>query len=201
MNGFLSFMPKNTRALILVLTVIIIILVLILLIARPKTTTLPYLPVVSQSPTLSPLQKTIIGKTKIDDIEKNYQIKNKQVMPNGDLKYSLDSRIETRPHQITFHNSLAQFERVVIVDNATISGQLKLSDQILKYGPAEKVIKGSKFYGNHMDTYIYATKGFTFIANTNANEVYEIQIFTPTSLENYLDNYGEDITQFKEIKE
>lgn len=195
-------MNKKTLILIASLIVTVIALSLVLLIRQGEKVPTAPLPVISQPPTkLSPFQKTIIGKTTVSDVEKDYQINTRQTLPNGDLKYSINSKIEARPDQIIFHNNLAQFERVVLVGNPSISGSIKLSDQILKYGPAEKVNKGSKFYGYHMDTYIYATKGFAFIANTNADEIYETQTFSQTSLENYLSNYGEDITQYKEIRE
>lgn len=203
MDKLYSFIPKKTLVLITLLIVVIIVLVLILFYRQNRTAITPSpLPVISQSPIkLSPLQKTIIGETTVSGVERNYQINTRQILPNGDLEYSINSKIEARPDQIIFHNNLAQFERVVIVGNPSVSGGMKLSDQILKYGPAEKIIKGSKFYGYHMNTYIYAAKGFAFVANTNADEVYEVQTFTPTSLDNYLSSYGADIKQYPVIKE
>lgn len=202
MNKLYSFIPKKTLLLIILLLGAIVVLGLILFVRQSKKATLLPAPVISQSPpTLSSLQKSAIGKTTLDEVEKSHQITDKQVLANGDIEYSINSKVETRPDQIVFHNKLAQFERTVIVGNPTMSDTLKLSDQISRYGPAERIIKGSKFYGSHMDTYIYAAKGFTFIANTNANEIYEIQTFTPTSFENYLSNYGKDIKEYEEIKE
>lgn len=202
MDKVYFFIPKKTFLLITLLLVAIVVLVLILFISQSKKVTSPPSPVISQSPSpLSPLQKTIIGKTTINDIGKSYPSGDKQTLPNGDLKYSVNSKLEARPDQIIFHNNVTQFERIIILGNTSLSGNTKLSDQVAKYGPAEKVIKGSKFYGYHMDTYIYPAKGIAFIANTYADEIEEIQIFTPTSLENYISNYGEDIKEYKQIKE
>lgn len=191
MDKIYSFIPKKTLTLIIFLLVIIIALAAILFLRQPKSPPPSPLPVISQSPvTISPLQKTLIGRTKPEDVEKTYQIKDKKTLPNGDLSYSINSKLDARPDQIIFHNSAANFERIIVVGNEKI---LKLSDQILKYGPAEKVLKASKYYGNHMETHIYASKGFAFIVNPNADEIYEIQTFSPTSLDNYLTTYGEDI--------
>lgn len=204
MDKLYTFIPKKTLVLITVLVVIIITLAIILFTSQPRKTTAPPAPIISQSPSASfPIQKTIIKKTTINEIEKAYQVRDKQILPNGGLAYSFNSKIEARPDQIIFHDNLAQFERIIVVGNTGVSGQIKLSSQILKYGPAEKVITGSRFYGRHMETHIYATKGFAFIVNPNADEVYEIQTFAPIPLEKYLSNYGDDINESdnKEIKE
>lgn len=168
---------------------------------KAKTPTPSAEPVISQPPALLlPSQKVIIGKTTTTDIEKNYRVKQKQSLSNNELKYSIDSNIEARSDQIIFQNNLAKFERIVVVGNSN-SGNIKISTQILKYGPPEKILNGSNFYGYQMDTYIYPAKGFAFIANKNTDEIYEIQTFAPTSLDNYLSNYGDDISGPKEIKE
>lgn len=202
MDKLYSSIPKKTLALIAGLIIIIITLILILIINQPKKAITPPPPVISQSPTTSFLfQKSIIGKTTPTDIEKAYQVKDKRTLANSDLEYSLDSKLQARPDQIIFHNNLAQFERTVVLGKTNASNYLKISDQIIKYGPAEKIIRGSKFYGYFRDTYIYATRGFAFIANTNADEIFEIQLFNPTSLDNYLSKYGDDIQENKGIKE
>lgn len=202
MNKLYALVPKKTLILMVGLLIIIATLVVIVFVRKPKES--PALPtaVISQSPSpLFPTQKSTIGKTTVNDIEKKYSVNHKQVLANGDLEYSFNSQIEARPDQIVFRNNVAEFERTVILSSTVTQNYLKISDQILKYGPTERIVKGSKFYGCHMDTYIYASKGFTFTANANTDEVYEIQTFLPTSVDNYLANYGQDIQKCKEIKE
>lgn len=188
----------------------IIIMIAILLKSQSQKITSPPFPVISRSPLPTtfpsplisfPQQKTIIGKTTTSDIDRIYPDMNKQTLANGDLEYTVDSRIMARPNQIIFRNNLAQFERIVITGDPNSSGFLRLSEQVNKYGPAEQVIKGSKLYGYNIETYIYANKGFVIIANTYADEVYEIQTFSPTSVEGYIKNYGGDINEYREIKE
>lgn len=193
-------MNKKTIILITLLIAIFITLFILLLIPKDKIQT-PALPIISQTPNkLSPLQKTAIGKTYITEVEKNQQTKTIRTLPNGNLEYAFNSNIEARPDIVVFHNNQAQFERTVLIGNPT-AVPMKISDQILKFGPAEKITKGSKFYGNHMDTYIYASKGVTFIANTSADEVYEIQTFPSMTIENYLTAYGEDVKIPQEVIE
>lgn len=203
MDKIYSFIPKKTFLLIAVLFVGVITLGLVLSFnKRPKNIVLPPEPVISQAPSaLSPLQKSIIGKTLIEDVEKSYPDAKKQFLSSGDPAYSINSTLDTRPDQVVFHNNIAKFERTVVIGNATTPTNLKISTLVLKYGSAEKIIRGSKFYGGHMETHIYPNKGLAFIANPNTDEVYEIQTFTPTTLDDYLTNYGEDIHEYGEIKE
>lgn len=197
MNQIYSLIPKKTRILIISLVVLIILLLIILLTNQPNKEIISVNPVISQTPSSQfSFQKTVIGQTTINNIENSYKVKNKQTQANGDFVYSIDSQLNARPDQVVFHNDLAQFERTVV-----ITQKLKLSDLIIKYGQAERIIRGSKFYGYHADTYIYAKKGIAFIANTNTNEVYEIQNFTPTTVESYISNYGQDLSKVQEVKE
>lgn len=202
MNNTFTFIPKKTLLLITILVVVIGLLGLFTLINQPKKVTPIPEPVISQQVSaITPLQKTNIGKTITEDIDKTYSDASKQTLANGGIKYLISSGVNARPDEVVFVNNVAQFERTILIGRQTESNFVKMSAQILKFGPAEKVMKGSKFYGAHMETHIYSSKGLAFIVNPNSDEVYEIQTFTPTTLENYLSNYGEDIHEYPEIKE
>lgn len=204
MDKIYSFIPRRTLALIVILSVAIGILGLTLFLNQSKQIPQPPPPIISQPPTpISPLQKSVIGKTSVEDFEKLYPEAKEQVLANGDLKYSILSTMESRPNEVVFRKNVAGFERIILVGNQREANYLKLSDQILKYGPAERVIRGSKFYGYRIETHIYATEGFVFIVNPFADEIYEIQTFTPAFVENYLNQYGEDVSysEGKEVKE
>lgn len=196
MKNLINIFPGKTLILMAFLLGLIIILSFILFISKQKPSPSGPNPVISGSPSpvnfISPFQKTIIGKTSAQDIETKYDIQNKQLLDNGDIQYSIKSKLDARPDQIIAHDNLAQFERTITVGS---SDPIKLTAQIIKLGPAEKAVKGSSFYGAHMDTYIYASKGLALIANTYADEVYEIQTFPPTSVDNYLNLYGTDIKE------
>lgn len=195
-NQFFQIIPKKSLLLILFLIISIGILSIISLLS-PRTNSVPVSPrpVIMQSPApinnVLPLQKTVTGKTPTQEIEKNFNILNKQPLENNKISYTIASPLNARPDQILTQNNLAIFERVVVVGRQEETN--KISSIITRFGPAEKIFKGSKYYGDHMSTYVYASKGFTIIGNDNADEIYEIQTFIPTSVENYLKNYGEDI--------
>lgn len=201
MNKLYTFIPKRTFILMLFLLGAILILGSILFINQPKNET-PSIqnPVISQSPSkLSPLQKSVIGKTTMDEINQSYPDKQVQNLSNGDPGYLFVSALDARPNQVVFHNKIAVFERVVLLGSPANS--LKISDMVLKYGRAETTKEGSSYYGARMFTYIYPGKGLAFIANPNTDEIFELQTFTPMPLEDYLSNYGEDIHEYPEIRE
>lgn len=202
MEKFYSFMPKRILILIFSLLLGVTVLTLTVLLRSPQKTSTFLPPVISQSPSpVIHLQKTIIGKTTAEEVEKNNPIQNRQILANGDLQYSIRTELENRPDQIIISNNKALFERIVILGNSSELGKIKLSEQIIKYGPAEKIIRGSKFYGFNMDTYIYPGKGLAFITNTFTDQIEEIQVFVPTTLEAYLAIYGEDINENTGIRE
>lgn len=193
-----NFIPKKTLILILILLIIVTATILIsrLSVSPTNNATTPS-PVITQSASPSySSQKSIIGRTTIEDFEKTNKFESKQNLANNRVGYSINSNINARPNQVIFQDNKAAFERIIV-----ISDNIKISDQTIRHGVAERVIKGSKFYGHSMDTYIYANKGLAFIANTNTDEVYEIQIFPPTSVDSYLNSYGEDINENKGVKE
>ncbi len=200
MDNVYAFIPKKTFFLALALLGAIIILGLILLFSQSESTSTdtPLLPVISQSPSrISSQQKTIIGKTTLEELVQEHPETQEQSLPNGNQGYTIASPLDARPDQVEFKNRVAIFERAVVL------GNLKIPELILKYGQAEKIIKGSKFYGDHMENHLYPSKGLMFIGNPNTNEVFEIQTFTPTTIEDYLNSYGEDIgySEGREVKE
>lgn len=178
---------------------IVILSIIALLSSKNRTIPPPPGPVVMGSPTpinsISPLQKTIIGKTTPQEIEQKYSILNKQTLDNNKTSYAIASSLTDRPDQIITQNNQTAFERLVLVkDQREID---KISSLITKFGPAEKVFTGSKYYGSQARTYIYASKGFALIAIVNEAkdemEIYEIQSFVPTSVDIYVATYGEDL--------
>ncbi len=200
MNNLHTFVPKKTLVLILALAGAILILGAILFISQPKNSSTNN-PVISQSPSkLSSLQKTVIGQTTVNELTQAYPGGKEQSIANGDSGYLLNSKLDARPNQVVFRNKISSFERTVIMGE-TGSASPKISDLILKYGQAERTIRGSKFYGRMMNTYIYSNKGLAFIGNPNTDEIFEIQTFLPITVEEYLSSYGEDIKEYAEVRE
>jgi hypothetical protein len=198
MYNILNLASKKILILIVILIVVIIALVAISFnkgqrVFNPNQ-------IVTQTPiptiTVTPLQKVIIGKTTTEEFDRSdYKPENKISLPQNSQKYILNSPLNTRPSEIVFEDNIATFERIIIIGNPTASGFDKISQFLRQYGPAEKIIKGSKFYGRDMLTYIYANKGFVFIANGFSDQVLELQTFQPTTIDQYIKTYGEDIME------
>lgn len=185
---------KKVFMLILVLVGFILILGMIALFQPKSEPVSSPGPVVMQSPLDKKIisrQKTVIGKTTKDEVKESFDILNEQTLDGNKTSYSVASPLDARPDQIIVQNDKAFFERLVLVGRD--DGSEKISSFVIKFGPAEKIYTGSKYYGDHMTTYIYAGKGFAFIANDNADEIYEIQYFNPTTVESYIAAYGSDI--------
>lgn len=199
-NSFIQLFPKKTLFVILFLLVLITILsIIVLLSSKNPPTPTPVRPVIMGSPTpvinISPLQKTVIGQTTSQEIEQKFNILNKQTLNDNKTSYTITSSLINRPDQIITQNNQSIFERLVMVkDQREI---IKTSSVFIKFGPADKIFTGSKYYGRQTRTYVYARKGFALIAIANdvkdEMEIYEIQTFPPTSVENYITAYGQDL--------
>lgn len=200
-NTFFQIIPKKTFILILVLIVLIGLLSIIAILSpkAQKNLSVSPGPVVMRSPipanNLSPLQKTITGKTSPQEIEQRFNVLNKQSLDSDKTSFTIPSSLVDRPDQIITQNNQAIFERTILIRNEREI--IKISSIISRFGPPERILTGSKYYGRHTRIYVYANKGFAFIAITNEAtdemEIYEIHAFVPTSVENYLKEYGEDI--------
>lgn len=140
------------------------------------------------------LQKTVVGKTTEKEIEENPTIKKgilkKEVLSDGQVKYSLKSALITRPNEIITQNRVSVFERIVTPD---VKNYARASEYTRKYGRPDQTVTGSHFYFYFMKTYIYSRLGFALIVNPNTDEIFEFQAFKPTSVENYTQQYGEDL--------
>lgn len=192
MNYLAKIIPTKTKILLFVLTALILILGGFLLFKKSSETTFKK---------ASPLLKSEIGKTTGDEIEKSLKITKKESSTGGTIRYSFQSNNPLRPDQIELQDGVVKFERVYIPEDPSDPGYLKISDMESKFGKAELIKPGSKFWGSMAKTYIYAKKGFVFIGNPYTNEVFEIQQFKPMSTEEYLTQFGEDVTSGEIPKE
>lgn len=198
LNTFLS-----TRKKIFILFLLIVCAVGFLVFISYREKSLPRSPTALPTPTLftapppkkliSPLQKTVIGKTQEKEINKLPSIQKKEVLLDGSTKYSLSSFVSQRPDEISTKEGIVIFERITIPEDPKAIGYVKISQYIKGLGQPKRIIQGSAFYGPFVSTYIYNDKGFVFIGNSNTDEVYEIQLFSSMSLDNYVRLYGGDI--------
>lgn len=139
---------------------------------------------------VTPLSKVEIGKTTKAEIEKLPNIQKKEALPNGGTKYSIKSYNVLRPDEIIVKDNTATFERSTTPEDPKALGFARIAQYIERYGEPQRVIKGSKFYGEFVSTYVYSQLGFTVIANQYTGEVFEVQTFAPMSVSSYMQLYG-----------
>lgn len=138
--------------------------------------------------TIPSFQKTIIGKTTTQEIETIPGITK-----TPDSNYSYSSYLVQRPNEIKIENNTASFERVLVPISPSDPNFTTISQLSQQFGPPDQTVRGSKYYGDFPNTYIYATQGMAFIGNPNTDEVYEIQFFTPMTPDEYKKKYGQEI--------
>lgn len=143
---------------------------------------------------VSPLQKAVIGKTTEEQVNKLPGLLNREVFPDGQIKYNFESPLSLRPNEIILKNGRVVYERELTPEEPSLVGYTTLSEMTQRFGNPDKVFEGSKFYGWPLKQYIYSTHGFSFVANPNNNEVYEMNFFEPMSVPEYEARYGQDIT-------
>jgi hypothetical protein len=197
MNNLLNLVHKKVLVLVTVLILMIATLVIISLNKGGKT----FIPnsIVTQTPTpafsITPLQRVVVNQTTPQEVENSYPAENKTVLSDGSVKYTFISPLKSRPAEVIFKDNVAIFERTIIISNPTTTGLSTITEFRNQFGSAEKIIKGSSFWGRDMLTYIYPSKGFAFIANGFNDQVLELHTFKPTTIDGYIKSYGEDIIE------
>lgn len=190
MQSLFLNIPTKIKLLVFALLVIIILTTIILALQTSPQDRAP-----TEQPQDISGKKTIIGKKITQETEKKLDIINKEASGEETLIYSLNSKNPLRTDQIITQNEKIVFERIYIPEDPSDPNHLLISVMIAKYGQPEKVIQGSKLWGPFMNTYIYNNTGMAFIGNPNTDEVYELQNFTPLSLDEYIRRYGDDIDE------
>lgn len=189
--NFIRFIPKQILVVISILLGILI--VLFFLVLNKPSQPQP------EIPKQLPFQTTSIGQT-TKDIEAKLPVKNKKVFSaTGQIDYEVQSTNPFRPNKIVAKDEKAAFESIILPEVKTDIPFSRISEVKKTFGEPNKDYVGSFYYGPFVSTFVYADKGFAIIGNSNTDEVYEIQQFIPTALENYVKLYGEDITNFKKI--
>lgn len=145
--------------------------------------------ILKKSVSIPSLQKTTIGKTTVGEIESLPGISK-----TSESDYSYSSYLLQRPNEIKTENNTASFERVLTPISSSDPNYTTIPKIIEMFGKADKITTGSKFYGDYLNTYIYATQGMAFVGNPNTNEVYEIQFFKPMTPDEYESKFGQDIS-------
>lgn len=138
-----------------------------------------------------------IGKTTQEELRTVPGLREIPLETPGSSEFISESAFSYRDNAVITEDSIAAFKRIVPVNPQTWqSPQISYYQEI--YGIPEFEKKGSVTYGDFMTTYVYASKGFAAIFNPFTGEVFEVQSFAPTTVEDYLQKWGSDITSFIE---
>jgi hypothetical protein len=188
----------NRKLLLLVVGITILILPLFILLWIPgsnKVITNPDITAPTPIPLenavyLPGLQKTRIGETTTQDVEKIPGITK-----ISDSQFTYPTYLNQRPGEIVIQNNVVSFERVLVPSSSSNPNYTTITKLQILFGEPEKITKGSRFYGEFLYTYIYASKGMTFIGNPNTDEVYEIQFYRPMPIQEYLRLFGSDVIE------
>jgi len=148
-----------------------------------------------QESSFSAYFKTEVGKTSEADLRKMPELQEKTSSKAGLNEFTYNSAFADRSNTIFTEDSLVAFKRVIPVNSQTWEApQMSAYEDI--YGIAEAQHTGSTSHGRFAKTSIYATKGVAFIFNPSTGEVYEIQSFSPTTVDQYIAKWGEDIHDY-----
>lgn len=191
---------KRILILIFVLVVVLFIVILIKLFTGPKQEKIETKP--SETPSTSTQVnrlnrivpeyiKTVAGITTRDEVENLADLSSKKELPQGGTEYRFYSPEIGRENIIVVQNEKVSFERAITVDKDSVHPKLSLFKSI--YGEANKVFGGSSYYGKFIQTLLYTNLGVGLIVNPFTDEVFEIHQFTPTSAEDYLSLWGDEI--------
>lgn len=181
---------------ILILTILVIAIGILLIIKSqaPKPTPTPSIPKKTINPqNLTPLQTTTLGKTPEQELINNPNLTNQSQTPTGLKIYEVKTPISAKDDLYIVKNGVVVFENHQTPQDPQIPGYAITSTYINVLGQPEEIIKGSARNGPFLETYVYPQKGFAFAANPTTNEVYEVQTFTPTTLQDYKKEFGYNI--------
>lgn len=92
------------------------------------------------------------------------------------------------PHEVEYVNGIA----TLVKQRQLHSKKFELFEYAKKYGQPEKIVP-TKDSGFGIDLYIYTKKGFALKAHRVEGEIFEIWHFQPTTLEDFLQKYSQEI--------
>lgn len=142
---------------------------------------------------VSPLQKTTVGKTSEKELERELAVDTINERPDGSKIYTISSENFIRKNEVVTKNSTVALEKIRVDTDPNSASYTTFSQVKKTYGEPESSITGSIYYGNFVITYIYAKKGLAVVVHQYTKVVYEIQTFKPTTVAMYIQQYGDDL--------
>lgn len=209
----INLFPVSKKIIFLILILILILSALLVLKFRSPVTTnrmLPPVKVGSPEPAVNQTNQTTkntsptsiqtnIGTTTKEQILKLPEIASSSALTSTKTLYTFKSTETLQSHTVITVNGTVAFEKGTLIQPGLKLN--KISDYLASYGAPEKTLTGSKKFGQFENTYVYATKGFALVGNPFTDEVDQLQSFIPTTVEQYISEWGQDIDQKPNIKE
>lgn len=141
------------------------------------------------SPTQAEGTEQAEGETEFDGLELRDDLQKKETRTDGTTVYTFASNNPNRPNITIIKNDIEfVFSRTLSSTDLPLAN---LSDIREGFGEPERIIKGSKFYGQQASIYVYSSEGMAFIGNPQIDETYEEQHFPAMSVDSYLQRFGD----------
>ncbi len=127
--------------------------------------------------------------------------KKKETKQNGETNYLYETPNQARESSIiTNKDGKIIFKKVITTD--TDYSHPKISEYVKINGEPEEVYTGSKKYGPYATYTLYPSKGIVIIGNPLTDEVFELDLFSEMSLDEYMRKYGSDVdTSGKQVNQ
>jgi len=141
---------------------------------------------------LNTLTTSTIGGTTESELDQKYPSVTSST--SGELsEYKIRTQDNLPLTEILTKDGIVVSEKLFIPENEQMEGYTTLPEITSQYGAPNTTIQGSKTYGDDLMFYIYHTKGFAALASPINGGVMYVQFFKPTTLEQYLSEYGSDV--------
>lgn len=160
---------------------ILVVVILILLVILGQFINYFLVPKTVKSPSWNNI---VIGQTTVNQLRSQFG----DLLQQDPQQYLLPTEPELRPHQILSDNQ----GRVVLVKRQLITPE-KLSGLLAQYGQPGSVLYGDDATAGFLG-YLYPKQGLLIIASQRLDEAIEIWYFSPTSVEGFLQSYGQSFT-------
>lgn len=193
---------KNNKKITLAVILLILIIGLLLIIKLrginsgddlPESAVKAQKQITNITNSVSPFLKSTISVTNEKELERISTFKNSSRLQNGETEYYFSSPLIDRDDLIVIKQGKVIYERAITVDQNFIHP--KLEQYLTVLGEPEALFANSKSYGEGFVTYVWSSQGIAIIANPNTFEVFEVQMFKPSSLDEYKRDWGQDILE------
>lgn len=156
---------------------------------RPPSSSIP-------DPTINLSQQPITfdfisnGVLTIDNLDNSRDLKQKTILADGSIQYTLRSSLRTRDSIVIVKGPSVIYSRIITIGHD--SSAPKITTYLKQYGVAEKVYRGSKYFGPLASLYLNATRGYALIGNSQTDEMFEVHTFPKMTIDEYFSKFGED---------